>query len=219
MTTDIPPKRLKRAYHSQARDRSAEETRRRILAASRGLFADYGYAGTTLEAIAERAQVSPKTVTAVFGSKRAILGAVINPAEFPPPVQKLVEESLAASDPVKRVQLVVQIARLAYGLLVRELELLRVVPGISPELADLALEIALRRRSIQGQLVVFLNERQMLHPGLSMEEAKDVLWALASFDVYHLLVVERHWNPERYETWLTQTLIQQLIQPGHPATS
>jgi hypothetical protein len=28
-----------------------------------------------------------------------------------------------------------------------------------------------------------------------------------------MLVVERHWSPERYETWLTNLLIQQLLQP------
>jgi len=74
----------KRPYHSRARQRQAEETRRRILAATRELFASRGYAGTTLEAIAEVAEVSPKTVSAVFGSKRALLAELINPDAFGP---------------------------------------------------------------------------------------------------------------------------------------
>ena len=38
---------------------------------------------TTLEAIAETAEVSPKTIAAVFGSKRALLAEVINPEALP----------------------------------------------------------------------------------------------------------------------------------------
>ncbi len=203
----------KRAYHSLARGRAAEETRERIVSAARSLFASRGYAGTTLEAIAAKAQVSPKTVTADFGSKRAILAAVVNPSAFPASVQRLVEESQAASDPVRRVQLVAQVAQQAYGLLAAELELLRTAPGVAPELADLAAQIALRRRGIQGRLVVYLHEHRMLRHGLSVEDATDMLWTLASFDVYRLLVVERHWQPERYEAWLAQTLVEQLLPP------
>jgi AcrR family transcriptional regulator len=219
MAKSNPPKRLRRAYHSHARERSAEETRQRILSASRELFASQGYAGTTLEAIAEKAQVSPKTVTAVLGSKRAILGAVVHPTAFPPEVQKMVEESLVARDAIRRVRLVVKIARQVYELLGKELDLLRTAPGVAPELTGLAAEIASRRRGIQGELVVFLDKQNMLRRGVSVEEAKDVLSTLAGFDVYHSLVVDHHWIGDRYEAWLTQTLIQQLFQHGarHPA--
>jgi len=41
-----------------------------------------------------------------------------------------------------------------------------------------------------------------------------VLWALTSYDVYRMLVVEQGWEPARYETWLAQLLIQHLLQPG-----
>jgi AcrR family transcriptional regulator len=60
----------KRAYHSPIRQRQTEETRQKMLAASRTLFLQRGYAGTTTEAIAEEVGVSPRTVLAAFGSKR-----------------------------------------------------------------------------------------------------------------------------------------------------
>lgn len=82
----------KRPYHSHVRQRQAEETRRRILVAARELFGSRGYAATTLEAIAELAEVSPKTVTAVFGSKLALLAEVINPEAFSPRARQLIEE-------------------------------------------------------------------------------------------------------------------------------
>src|SRR5438045_5714309 len=93
----------KRSYHSRARQRQAEETRRRILTATRELFESRGYAGTTMEAIAEVAEVSPKTVAAVFGSKRGILAAVVNPDAFGPHVQRLLDELRATTEPLRQI--------------------------------------------------------------------------------------------------------------------
>src|SRR5215470_13505152 len=99
----------KRPYHSRARQRQAEETRRRILAATRELFSSRGYTGTTMEAIAEVADVSPKTVAAVFGSKRGILAEVVNPGAFGPHVQQLLDELRATPEPSQQLSLVSQI--------------------------------------------------------------------------------------------------------------
>src|SRR5215470_8578132 len=96
------PREGKRSYHSQVRQRQAEETRQRILAAARALFERRGYATTTLEAIAELAEVSPKTIAGVFGSKRALLAEVINPDAFSLRVQQLIEELRATEDPSRR---------------------------------------------------------------------------------------------------------------------
>lgn len=203
----------KRPYHSRARQRQAEETRQRILSAARELLASRGYAGTTLESIAEAAEVSPKTVSAVFGSKRAILAEVVNPNAFDTQVQQLLGELRATPDPGRRVSLVVQITRQVYESLVLELELLRTASGVAPELADLARDIEVRRRQNQARLVAYLHEQGTLRHGLSPEEATDMLWALTSYDLYRMLVVEQRWLPDRYETWLTHLLIQNLLQP------
>ena len=69
------------------------------LAAVRSLFESHGYAATTLEAIAEIALVSPKTIAAVFGSKRTLLAEVINPDAFSTPVQQFIEELRATKTP------------------------------------------------------------------------------------------------------------------------
>jgi AcrR family transcriptional regulator len=204
----------KRPYRSRVRQRQAEETRRRILAATRELFANRGYGGTTLEAIAEMAEVSPKTVAAVFGSKRALLAEVINPDAFSTHVQQLLEELRATPDPSRRLLLVAQITRQAYEPLVSELELLRTAGAVAPELEDLAQQIEARRRQNQTRLIAYLHEQGALRHGLSFEETADVLWALTSYDVYRMLVVERGWKPVRYETWLAQLLIEHLLQLG-----
>jgi AcrR family transcriptional regulator len=203
----------KRPYHSQVRQRQAEETRRRILVAARELFESRGYAPVTLEAIAELAEVSPKTITAVFGSKLVLLAEVINPEAFNPGVRQLIEELRVAEDPSRQLSLVAQITRHAYEPLVSSFELLRTAGAVAPELADIARQIEARRRQNQARLIASLHERAALLPDLSLEEAADVLWALTGYDLYRMLVVEQHWEPVRYETWLAQLLVQQLLAP------
>ena len=208
-TTDSDEK--KRPYHSRVRPRQAEETRRRILEAARELFESRGYAVTTLESIAEIADVSPKTIAAVFGSKGALLAEVINPEAFSTPVQRLIEEVRATEEPSRRLSLVAQISRQAYQQVASSLELLRTAGAVAPELADLAQQVEARRRQNQARLMASLREQGVLRPDLSLEEATDVLWALTSYDLYRMLVVEQRWQPERYETWLAQLLVQHIL--------
>lgn len=59
--------------------------------------------------------------------------------------------------------------------------------------------------------MAFLHEQGVLRSGLSFEEATDVLWALTSYDLYHMLVMEQRWEPERNEAWLAQLLVQHLL--------
>jgi AcrR family transcriptional regulator len=201
----------KRPYYSRLRQRQAEETRRRILVAAGSLFESQGYTATTLEAIAEIAEVSPKTVAAIFGSKYALLAAVINPDAFSTPVKLLIEEVGATEEPSRQVSLVAQITRQAYESLRSSLELLRMARAVAPELADLAQQVEARRRQNQARLIASLHEQGVLRSGLSFEEATDVLWALTSYDLYRMLVVEQRWEPERYETWLAQLLVEHLL--------
>ena len=201
----------KRPYHSRVRQRQAEDTRQRIIAAARSLFASRGYDATTLEAVAELADVSPKTLGAVFGSKRALLAEVINPEAFSTQVWQLIEEVRATEDPSRRLALVAQITRQAYEPLASELELLRTAGAVAPELADLARQVETRRRQNQARFMASLRERVVLVPFLSLEEAADIGWALTSYDLYRRLVVEQGWSPKRYETWLAQLLTQQLL--------
>jgi hypothetical protein len=56
-----------------------------------------------------------------------------------------------------------------------------------------------------------LSRARALKPQLRERDAGDIIHALLSPELYGLLVVERGWSPERYETWLTQTLVDQLV--------
>jgi AcrR family transcriptional regulator len=213
MEQRIQSEEEKRPYHSLKRQRQAEETRQRILTAARELLTSRGYARMTLEAIAEAASVSPKTVSAVVGSKTTILAELVNPDAFDAPIQHLLDQLRTSQEPVRRVELVVLISRRVYESLVSEFELLRTAGVVALELANLARQIETRRRQRQTYLIADLHKQGVLRHDLSLEEATDVLWSLTSYDLYRMLVVERRWEASRYESWLTNLLIEHLLQP------
>jgi AcrR family transcriptional regulator len=63
-----------------ARAEQVRATRQKVLGAARDLFLRRGYSGATIEAIAQRAAVSPQTVYNVVGGKAALLKAVYDVA-------------------------------------------------------------------------------------------------------------------------------------------
>src|SRR5262249_14486972 len=62
-----------RTYRSEVRDAMARETRRRIRTAGLQVFTELGYASTTIDAIADRAGVSRRTVFNAFESKARLV--------------------------------------------------------------------------------------------------------------------------------------------------
>lgn len=203
----------KRPYHSLRRQRQAAETHQRILAAARELLTSKGYARMTLEEIAEAAGVSPKTVSAVVGSKTAILAELVNPAAFDIHIQHLLDQLRSSQEPVERVKLVVLITRQVFESFISEFELLRTAGVVAPELADLARQIEARRRQRQSYLIAELREQGVLRRDLSLEEATDVLWSLTGYDLYRMLVIKQGWEASRYESWLISLLTEHLLQP------
>src|SRR5512139_2006780 len=105
------PRKTKRPYNSTRRQAQARETRRQIIEAARRLFSEHGYAGATIEAIAREAGVAPETIFATFGSKRAILAALIDVAvggdQQPIPLLQRPgpQTVLQEHDPVRQLQL------------------------------------------------------------------------------------------------------------------
>lgn len=202
----------KRPYHSPMRQRQAEETRQRIMTVARALLTTQGYVGMTMEAIAEAAEVSPKTVAAVVGSKREILAEIVNPDAFDAPIQDLLRQLRTSQEPEQRIKLAVLITRRVYESLCTEFELLRTAGVVAPELAELARQIEARRRHRESDLITNLRERKVLRTNLSPDEALDILWSLTGYDLYRMLVIECRWEAERYESWLSQLLLDRLLQ-------
>jgi hypothetical protein len=66
------------------------------------------------------------------------------------------------------------------------------------------------RRDGYAQIVGLLNDRFGLRPGLTGEDATDLLLMLSSSATY--LSLQRYgWSEEKYVEWLTDTLASQLL--------
>jgi hypothetical protein len=70
------------------------------------------------------------------------------------------------------------------------------------------------RFSMQKERVELLFAQGKQRKGLPIEEARRILWMYTSRDVYRLLVHEGGWTPDRYEQWLSETLLYALIDPS-----
>lgn len=68
----------------------------------------------------------------------------------------------------------------------------------------------------EGRFVAMLAGKSAPRLGLSIEEARDIVWTLCSLAVHDLLVVERGWTSERYQEWLASALTCALL-PNDPA--
>jgi hypothetical protein len=56
-----------------------------------------------------------------------------------------------------------------------------------------------------------LHDDGNLRAGISTNEARDVLWAYNSAELFQLLVLGRGWSPKRYGRWIADALIAALI--------
>ena len=220
MTEDVKPRR---AYRSTRRAEQVAQTRRDIITTAGVLFRERGYAGVPMPLIASASGVAVETIYRAFGSKAGLFRAVIEaavaggtaraeiPVEERPAIRAVIEEP----DPRRQVELY---AATQPGIHRRSGPLLRVLAGgaaADPGLAALWGEIESSRLTGQGRFVGMLAERGVLRHGLSLEEARDGLWALTSLSVHDMLVMTRGWPAERYQAWLTDALAR-LLLPAEP---
>ncbi len=70
------------------------------------------------------------------------------------------------------------------------------------------------RRRDQRRLAEILSDAGHLHPDVDADAAADVIYALANEDVFLLLTVDCGWGIDRYRSWLTEVLRQQLTGAG-----
>lgn len=210
----------KRPYDSAKRRDSAQQTRLRIAQSGRTLFAQLGYGGTSIEAIANHAGVAVPTFYATYGSKRALLFALLDAADAQANVVAL-QESLraAAANPRRQLSLLVSFNRRLYQQSADLIEVARSAGSMDPDLAALWIEGEQRRLRGVTPVVHSWAVAGALRKPLSERDALDILWSLMGPDNYRLFVTERGWPPEKYEKWLTATLKILLLRKSPSALS
>ena len=206
-----------RRYTSAVRAEQAATTRRAVLAAARDLFAERGYAGTSIAAIAARAGVAVDTVYAAAGRKPALLRELVETSisgtDHPVPALqrdyvRRVREAVTA-----REKLEIYAAAVA-GIGVRMAPVHRALAEAAVTDADCAAlraEISARRAANMRLLAADLRATGELRPDLTDDEVADVVWSMNSAEYRALLVGERGWTAERFGTWLADAWTRLLL--------
>ena len=218
MSEHVKPRRR---YNATRRQAQAAQTRQDILDAAHQRFLERGYAGTTLAAIAQAAGVVVETIYRAYGSKAELFKAVVraavaggaNRVQVPVEQRPAIAAVIAETDPHRQFELY---AATQPGIHARAGPLLRVLIGAAatdPELAELWDQLENERLNGLGRFAGLLADRGVLRPGLSVEDARDLLWTLNSLAVHDLLVLQRGWPPARYRDWLAAALARELL-PG-----
>jgi len=203
---------VKRRYDNSRRQAQARATRLRVIEAAKRIFIEHGYPATTIETISEAAEVPLPTVYRLFGSKRALLTAVLNtsfggddqPIAFGD--RPAVRAARAEIDAAKMVN---AFARIARELMERSSDIQHVLATaaqVDADAAELLAEIRRQRHTGQSRIVAALDARGALDPGLDQTEAADIIYALLSPEVHRILTVERGWRADRYERWVARSL-------------
>jgi len=209
--------KTRRPYEGPARQARTRRTRAAVVDAARSLFVERGYAATTIEAISDRSDTPQATIYRLFASKLGILKAVLDISiggddeavsmADRPQVRALISDE----DPKKRLA--------GFAALLREV-MARVGPvhriladaaRSDEDAASLLAEIARQRHEGQRRIARSLARSGTLKPGLRERDAADIIHAIASPEVYGLLVLDRGWSGERYKKWLSSILIDQLL--------
>ncbi|MFN8127118.1 MAG: helix-turn-helix domain-containing protein [Candidatus Nanopelagicales bacterium] len=196
-----------RDYHSPRRRMQAEQTRAAVLDAARRLFAERGWAGTSMRGVAKEAGVAMETVYAGFGSKGQLLAAVMDVAvvgdDLPIPLaQRDVALGLAVGT---REQRVAKAASMSTAISARTCDLVRaLLHGATTDstLAERLTALDARRR---GEIAGFF---ELVASRPATPEELDEVWLLTSAEVFHMLVRRSGWSPQRHEQWLARRLME-----------
>jgi AcrR family transcriptional regulator len=205
--------RQPRSYSSPARRQQAHATRQRIADAAEELLRLGGYAGMTIADVADKAEVAPQTVYAIFGSKRGIFQELIGRVASKILSSGVVEQVEAATNPAEILRLVAYITRRVHEETSDAFSAVRGAAVLSPDLADLAKETEQIRYEKQARLFTKLKAHCELRSDVEEHILRDMVWSLTGREFYRLLVLERSWPPERYEQWLVDIFTHSLFPP------
>lgn len=184
-------------------------TRKQITDAARVLFAERGYVATTITTIAEAADIPAPTIYSALGTKSAILAEIAARAVAVLDVEGSHREALAEEDPAKGLRRAMRLHRQQFDVMFDVIAIYQEAARTDPDTAEaLRTILANRERVVRRHIEAIADQ---LAPGLSVSEGVDIYLTLVLPEVYRTLVRERGWSPEKYEEWVGDNLIHQLL--------
>ena len=208
-----------RAYDASSRREKARATRRAVLAATRELVEQRGFAATTIADVARRAGVSPESIYKGFGTKAALVKEVFDvtiagddetvAVADRPQSQRIRDEP----DVRSKLRLYAEGAAAGADRSARLQLALRNAAPSSAAIAELWRTVQAERLTGMTMLARHLVGTGQLRTGIDADHVRDVLWTCISVEVYDLLVFQRGWDRNSYANWLARTLTASLLDP------
>lgn len=195
-----------------AKQARAAQTRRRMVDAAYKLFADLGYQGTTMAAVAEKADVAGQTVYFTFHSKAELLQEVMINARTWGDEPQVVEDRRWFSDALEvndqrralaitcegGVDIFRGLAPLAQTMVAAEL--------VDPDVAVTMDAIRSQRRKAMSQLVESLAANGPL--AVPSTDAVDVIDVVLSTATFNAFTTDRGWPVDKFKAWAYLALTQ-----------
>jgi AcrR family transcriptional regulator len=211
----IPDVKSRRRYDSSGRRQQAGRNREAILEVARRLFLSEGYAATTVAAVAQASNVSVETIYKAFGGKPGLVKAIyergLEGSGSVPAERRSDAMRSGETDPRKIIEnwgaFVTEVAPLSAPILL----LVKTAAASDPEMAQLLEEADRARLARMEHNARDLYERRLLREGVTLEQARDILWLYSSPELYGLLVVRQGWAIERYGRFVAGGMIAALL--------
>ncbi len=214
-STSFDPER-----RSTLRARHAEVTRSAIVAAARRLFAEQGYAGTSVRPIAQEAGVAIQTLYSTFGSKQGLLLALVDTVREESGAEELNARIRASADPHEMVRLAARVRRQILERCGDIVITFREGAAGDAKVAAAYAEGRRRTRESIGAMCSRLQALGALRPELTLASAVDQVAAMLAAEVFEELTgPPSGWSADAYERWLAEWLAAMLLRPGGPATA
>ena len=205
----------RRQYRSTLRAAQARQTRQTIVSAASELFTRDGFGATTIDAIAEEAGVSRKTVFTAAGGKIELLKLALDWAiagdDEPVAVADRPEVGAATGPGSERV---LRGSARCLPRSTRELALVQAMElaaTADPAARSLFEDVQGQRRNASRDVVHRVVDLNALKSGLTAEEATDLAWLFSDPALYNRLVRSRGWSPERFADWLGEAMCRELL--------
>ena len=206
-----------RSYSSPLRADQARQTRKRIVDAAAELFAERGYTGTTVDAVAAAAGVSRKTVFDSIGGKARLMKlaydfAIVGDDE-PVALSDRPEIAGILTEPDHGKQLA-RYASLVVSIDSRISAVWRALEGAAASDAEAgrlySAMVVQRRHSMQEAAQLFA-DAGALRPDVDADIAADLMWLYNDPSLFDKLVRQCGLSVARFQDWLTEALQVQLL--------
>jgi AcrR family transcriptional regulator len=173
----------KRRYRQTRRAERADETRRRILDAARASLERGPLGALRVEEVAREAGVARSTVYLLFGSRSGLFGALARELRDSAGFAALVAAS-RLPDALDNLRASQRAAVAMYARLPDLARALFTLAAIDPDGVAAVAAIEDGRRPGMRRLAELLSAQGYLRPGLSIEEAVDLLTVVTSFQSF-----------------------------------